>query len=238
MLTPFYHLVNSVAMKVDYTQDQSTRSAQHKLAVQLLQPLLARRRPARVLVMKHADAGDLRLELANTAQMVRLSADVFAENAPLQCRIEALPFEEAAFDIVILHHLVADGGEEYLQEALRVLAAGGDIVISGLNSSGLRNHIVNRKNKVPALKLNRVCKLLKSQSLNIEQCLLMGMGGFSRPAAKATWHGLGFPFADRVVLHGHHQSNITNDRLRFRQLKSNGRASAALDGCSSREAAS
>ena len=67
-------------MEVDYTQDQSTRSAQHKLAVQLLQPLLARRRPARVLLMKHADAGDLRLELANTAQMVRLSADVFAEN--------------------------------------------------------------------------------------------------------------------------------------------------------------
>ena len=61
--------------------------------------------------MKHADAGDLPLELANTAQMVRLSADAFADNAPLKCRIEALPFEEATFDLVILHHLVADGGE-------------------------------------------------------------------------------------------------------------------------------
>ena len=103
----------------------------------------------------------------------------------LQCRIAALPFEEAAFDLVILHHLVADGGEEYLAEALRVLAAGGDIVISGLNSSGLRNRIVNRKTAVPALKLNRICKFLKSQSFNIEQCLLMGLGGFSRPAPKS-----------------------------------------------------
>ncbi len=239
MLTTLYRLVKSVAMEVDYTQDQSTRSAQHKLAAQLLQPLLARRRPARVLVMKHARAGDLPLELAGTAQLVRLCADEFTDNALLQCRLEALPFEEAVFDLVILHHLVSDGGEKYLQEALRVLAAGGDIVISGLNSSGLRNHIGNRKDKVPALKLNRVCKFLKSKSFNIEQCLLMGLGGFSRPVAKATWHGLGFPFADRVILHGHHQSNITNARiLRFRQLKAGGRASAALDGCSSREVAS
>lgn len=239
MLTTLYRLVNSVAMEVDYTQDQSSRSAQHKLAAQLLQPLLARRRPSRVLVLKHAKAGDLPLELTNTAQVIRLSTAKPDDNALLQCRIESLPFEEAAFDLVILHHLVADGGEKYLQEALRVLAAGGDIVISGLNSSGLRRHIVNRKNKVPVLKLNRICKGLKSKSFNIEQCMLMGLCGFSRPLVKARWHGLGFPFADRVVLHAHHQTNITNANvLRFRQLKANTRASAALDGCSSREAAS
>jgi len=239
MLTTIYRLVNSVAMEVDYTKDQSARSAQHKLAVQLLQPLLLRRRPARILVMKHPGAADLPLELAGKAEVVRLSDDVGDNNAPLQCRIEALPFEEASFDLVILHHLVADGEEAFLGEALRVLAAGGDIVISGLNSSGLRNYIVNRKNKVPGLKLNRICKFLKSQSINIEQCLLMGLGGFSRPLAKARWHGLGFPFADRAVIHGHHQSNITNARiLSFRQLKSNGRSPAALDGCSSREATS
>jgi hypothetical protein len=42
-----------------------------------------------------------------------------------------------------------------------------------------------------------------------------------------------------VVLHGHHQSHIEGGHiLRFRQIKTAGRASAALDGCSSREAAS
>ena len=226
-------------MVVDYTQDQSSLSAQQKLTAQLLQPLLAKRRPARILVMKRADAGDLPLEVANSAQVIRLSSDEDCDDAMLKCRISALPFEEAAFDLVILHHLVADGSETHLAEALRVLSAGGDIVISGLNSSGLRTRIVNRKQQVPALKMARVCKFLKSQSFNIEQCLLMGMGGFSWPAARPTWHGLAMPFADRVVVHGHHQSKIMNARiLRFKQLKSAGRTAATLDGCSSREAAS
>ena len=239
MLTPVYRQVKPLAMVVDYTKNQSTLSAQQKLVGQLLQPLLARRRPARILVLKHASASDLPLELANSAQVIRLSDDECAAGATPRCRISALPFEEAAFDMVILHHLVTDGAEEHQAEALRVLAAGGDIVISGLNSSGLRNRIVNRKQRVPALKPYRMCKFLKEQSFNIEQCLFMGMGGFSRPAPKATWHGFGLPFADRVVIHGHHQSNITSARiLSFKQLKTSGRTSAALDGCSSREAAS
>jgi SAM-dependent methyltransferase len=150
-----------------------------------------------------------------------------------------LPFEDAAFDLVILHHLVADGSETCLAEALRVLSAGGDIVISGLNSSALRNRLINRKRQEPALKLDRVCKLLKSRSFNIEHCLLMGPGKFSWSVAKPAWYGLGMPFADRVAVHGHHQSHIKNARiLRFRQLKSAGQASAVLDGCSNREAVS
>ena len=189
--------------------------------------------------MKHASALDLPLEAAGAAQVIRLCAEESWAGAMLRCRIWALPFEEAAFDLVILHHLVADGRETHLAEALRVLAAGGDIVISGLNSSGLRNRIVNRKRQVPALKLDSVCRFLKSQSFNIEQCLLMGLGGFSWPAAKPTWHGFGFPFADRVVVHGHHQSNLKNASiLRFKQMKSTRRASTALDGCSSRETVS
>ncbi len=189
--------------------------------------------------MKLAGAGDLPLEFESSAQLIRLSSDESSVDALLRCRIEALPFEDAAFDLVILHHLVSDGTETYLAEALRVLTAGGDIVISGLNSSGLRNRIINRKHQVPALKLNRICNFLKSRSFNIEQCLMMGLGGFSRPAPKPTWHGLGLPFADRVVLHGHHQSTAHNARiLRFRQMKNAGRTSAALDGCSNREAAS
>ncbi len=226
-------------MEIDYTRYQSALSAQQKLAVQVLQPLLARRRPARTLVLKLAGAGDLPLDLVDSAQVIRLSTDDSSSDAGLRCRIKALPFEAAAFDLVILHHLVTDGTEMYFSEALRVLAAGGDIVISGLNSSGLRNRIVNRKYGVPALKLDRICRFLKSRSFNVEQCLLMGFGGFSRPTAKATWHGLGLPFADRVVLHGHHQPNIQNARiLRFRKLETAGRAPAALDGCSSREAVS
>ena len=190
-------------------------------------------------MLKHASAGDLQLETSNPVQIIRLSTQDCADNAAVHCRIDALPFEEAAFDVVILHHLVNDGCEPFLAEVFRVMAAGGDVVISGLNSTGLRNRIASRKQQMPALKLDKVCNFLKSQSINIELCLLMGLGGFSRPAPKARWHGLGFPFADRVVLHGHHQSNIKNTNiLRFKQVQPAGLASAALDGCSNREAVS
>jgi SAM-dependent methyltransferase len=238
MLTPDYRRVNSVTMAVDYTRQQSKQSAQQKLAGELLRPLLSKRRPERVLVLKHAAASDLPVETVSPAQVIRLSTEEFSNQDLVRCRIAALPFEEATFDIVILHHLVSDGSEPVLTEALRVMAAGGDIVISGLNSSGLRNRIGNRKHLLPALKLNRICSFLKSQSFNVEQCLQMGLGGFSRPAARATWHGLSLPFADRVVLHGHHQSNMQNTNiLRFKQVQPAGVASAALDGCSNREAA-
>ena len=223
-------------MVVDYTNHQSTQSAQQTLAGQLLQPLLAKRRPKRILVLKHAKATDLPLEPAGSAQIIRLSTELNSPAAVLKCRIDALPFEEAVFDLVILHHLVNDGSEPLLSEAMRVMIAGGDIVISGLNSSGLRNRIGNRKHNIPALKLDRVCNYLKSRSFKVEQCLLMGLGGLSRPAPRATWHGLGFPFADRVVLHGHHQSNIMNASiLRFNKAKPASLSSAALDGCSNRE---
>ena len=221
------------------TDNNQAQSAQQKLASRLLLPLLARRRPARVLVVKDASAGDLPLELVRPAHVVRLSTDRYCNDAVIHCRLVALPFEEAAFDIVILHHVVSDGNEEFLNEILRVLVAGGDLVISGLNSSGLRNRFVNRNRQVPALKLDRVCNFLKTRSFNVEQCLLMGIGGFSKPAPRATWHGLGLPFADRVVLHGHHQSNIDiGSILRFRQARPSRVASAALDGVSSRAAAS
>ncbi len=239
MLTPVDQRVISAAMVDDYTPQQATLSAQQSLAGKLLVPLLERRRPQRILLLKHAEAGDLPLETAKSAQLIRLSTDEYFPAARLRCRIAALPFEDAVFDLVILHHLVRDGSEPFLPEVLRVMSAGADIVISGLNSSGLRNRIVNRKRPVPALKLDRVCNFLKDHSFSIEQCLLMGLGGFSSPAPKAIWRALGMPFADRVVLHGHHQSNIKNARiLRFKQAQPAGVASAALEGCSNREAAS
>ena len=225
-------------MVIDNNHHQPTHSAQQSLAGQVLQPLLARRRPDRILVMKHANAGDLSIDPVNSAQLIRLNTDELNPGALLQCRFDALPFEDECFDLVILHHLVHDGSEPFLNETLRVMSAGGDIVISGLNSSGFRSRIANRKRRLPALNLDKVCIFLKSNSFSIEQCLLMGLGGFSKPAPKAMWHGLGMPFADRVVFHGHHQSNIKNASvLRFKQVQQAGLASAALDSCS-RKAAS
>jgi SAM-dependent methyltransferase len=226
-------------MVVDYSNHQSIPSAQQALAAQLLQPLLARRRPQRILMLKHSAAKDLQLDPGPGVQIIRLSRDENWTGSQLKCRLDALPFEEAVFDLVILHHLVDDGAEPFMAEVMRVLIEGGDLVISGLNSSGLRNRLGNRKHQLAALKLDKVYHILKSQSFKVEQCLVMGLGGFSRPAPKPSWHGLTYPFADRVILHGHHQSNIKNGSiLRFEQAHQAGMSPAALDGCSSREIAS
>jgi hypothetical protein len=220
--------------------DSQTAHASHQaLVAKLLEPLLARRRPERILVLKHEAAGDLQFETTTPAQVIRLGTGEGASGAPLRCRLDELPFTDASFELVILHHAVGDGSEPLLPEVMRVLTAGGDLVVSGLNSSGLRSRFINRKPRMPALKLDKVCNYLKANSVNVELCLLMGLGGFSRPAPKATWHGLGYPFADRVMLHGHRQSAISNKNvLRFKRIQPAGLASVTLDGCSNREAAS
>jgi len=216
-----------------------TPTSQQKLVCQLLTPLLARRRPQRVLILKHTHSSDLSLELVAPALVVRISSDPFCSDGVPRCRLTALPFAEAAFDVIVLHHLLSDGSEVIMTEVLRVLAADGDLVISGLNSSGLRNRLGNRQKQLPALKLDRICGLMKSKSFDVEQCLLMGLCGLSRPAPKATWHGLGLPFADRVVLQGHRHASINNGGiLRFKRPQVTGVRPTALDGVSRRAEAS
>ena len=109
------------------TKHQSAQTAQQMLLEQLLQPLLARRRPERILVLKQSGTEDPPLELASPALVVRISSDQSSEGVPVRCRLGALPFEEAAFDLVIVHHLLNDGSEAFFAEALRVLVAGGDL---------------------------------------------------------------------------------------------------------------
>lgn len=239
MLTPVSCQVNAAAMVDVKGRRKLTRTAQQSLAVTLLQPLLERRRPERLLVLKHENATDLPLEPVSPVQIIRLSRDPYAEDVMLRGRLRALPFENAAFDLVVLQHLLVDGSEDEMQEAIRVLAPGGDLVINGLNSAGLHYRVGNRAKRFPGLKLNRIYYHLKNHSFEIEQCLRMGFAGMSKPLQIDRGYGFALPFADRVVLHGHDLSNISNASiLRFRKSRSARVASAALDGVSSREAAS
>lgn len=249
MLTLVSGQVNSVAMVDVQSHHCTTQSAQQLLASELLHPLMAKRRPERVLVLKHAGADELALHTLSPVQIIRLSAgeaagDKTGADAVLSCRLSALPFEEASFELVVLQQLVSDGNEPVMRSALRVLAAGGDLVIIGLNSAGLQYRFRNRQDQFPGLRINRVIEHLKSKSFNIMQCLRMGLAGRSPPAGKnrrhgGGWHGLVMPFADHVALHGHHQSNIENASiLRFKQARRRRVSSAALDGVSSRKAAS
>ncbi len=220
-------------------RQSSSRTAQQLLAAKLLQPLLERCRPQRVLLLKHCAAPDLQLAPVSPVQIIRLSADETADRAVLHGRLCALPLASAAFDLVVLQHLISDGSEEVLAEALRTLAPAGDLVISGLNWAGLRYRVGNRANQFPGLRLSRIIYHLKSRSFKIEHCLRMGLAGLSRPSPTDSWYGLALPFADWVAVHGHHQSNAGNTSILHFQRAPRGRVSpAALDGVSSRKAAS
>lgn len=239
MLTLVSCQVNSVAMVTVDDHQNSGQLAQQSLIISLLQPLLEKRRPQRMLVLKHTCSRDLQCAPISPLQIISLNTEAMAGNAVVHTRLNALPFDNQTFEVIVLQHLVGDGSEAVLSEALRVLAPAGDIIISGLNSAGLRFRVGNRTQQFPGLRLNRIIYHLESHSINIEHCLRMGLAGMSRPTAKESLHGLSMPFSDRVVLHGHHQSNIDGSSiLRFKQARPRRAASAALDGLSSREAAS
>ncbi len=213
---------------------RSDQTAQQILKADILQPILLRRRPQRVLVLGHARADDVPLESTGRAQIISLGANNPA-HVPLRCRIEALPFGDTVFELVVLQHLVHDGSEAVFCEALRVLKPGGDLVISGLNASGLRYLLGKRQACLPGLRIHPVMQQLTVESFIIVRCLRTGLLGLSRPASLDSWHGLVLPFVDHIVLHALHHSGVASGNvLRFKQAQAGGVVSAAFEICSDR----
>ncbi len=214
----------------------SGRSAQRMLKVEILQPLLERRRPRRVLLLSHALAEDLPLPQPPwPLQLIRLGGG--QAQAPLRCRTEALPFEAGVFDLVVLLHLVSDGGEAVLGEALRVLMPGGELVVSGLNAYGAYYRLGNRARQFPGLRMHRLNHRLQAKSFVVVHCLRAGLLGFPGPVFRRQWQGLMLPCADHIALHAHHHCG-TADSLRFKQVRAPGAASVAFESCHRRTAAS
>src|SRR5690606_27613943 len=107
---------------VDHQLSQALKqTAQQALTARLLQPLLKKRRPQRVLVLKHALAAGVSVDLGTASEVLNVSSDEHASDAAVQARLSALPFEGETFDLVVLQHLINDGDEAVLTEAIRVL---------------------------------------------------------------------------------------------------------------------
>ena len=211
-------------------------TAQQALTARILQPLMARRRPQRVLILKHEAAADVVLSASVSAEIVSLSNQTKPAGAQLYARLDALPFEDLAFELVVIQHLISDGSEALLAEAIRVLASGGDIIISGLNYAGLRYHSTRRGNRYPGLKINRTIFHLNSNRFSIRHCLRSGFMGMSRPLAHEGFSGLSIPFTDLVVIHARHRSGAEPMVLsRLDKVRSATMSSAAFDGARNRE---
>lgn len=239
MLTPVQQQVNLFAMVNNRSTDNSDQAAQQALAARLLQPLMQQRRPQRVLVLKHEASPDVVIDAGACVEIVRLSNAARSEKAEIIARLNALPFEDATFDLVVIQHLITDGTEDLLTEATRVLAPGGDMVICGLNHYGLRYHRPRQGNRYPGIKINRTIFHLNSNFFTIKHCLRSGFLGMTRPLAHESLSGLTLPFADRIALHARHRSGARP--IHLADLKSTRAAtvtSAMLDGIRSRSSSS
>jgi len=217
-------------MVTHQSTEELNQTAQQALTSRLLQPLIKKRRPQRVLLLRHELASDISIACCESTELISLSNDPYALDAQVVARICALPFEDQAFDLIVLQHLISDGSEEVLAEAARVLAPAGDIIISGLNSAGLRYHSKPQNNPYPAIRINKVYHLLKSQSFSINNCLRAGFAGLAWPQSNSGWLSSSLPFADRVAIHAHHHSGPQALRLSgLEKIRSATVSTACLD---------
>lgn len=216
----------------------SSRSAQRRLEAEILQPLLAQRRPQRVLLLRHPHAEDVELQSSRPMQVIRLGGGGGPVETPLCCRIEALPFEAGVFDLVVLLHLLGDGSEAVFDEALRVLVPGGELVIGGVNAGGLRYCLGNRTEQFPGLRMHKVTHRLKARSFVVVRCLQTGFLGLPWPVFLSQGHGLTLPCADHLALHAHHHCRSADGNvLRFKQVSGSTRAApVTFESCSQRAA--
>ncbi|MGK2925095.1 MAG: hypothetical protein ACSLE2_05690, partial [Lysobacterales bacterium] len=70
---------------------------------------------------------------------VSLSQDGrYRSDQRIRCATTHLPFQHGVFSLVVLHHVIGSGDEAELEEAVRVLARTGVLVVLGLNRMGWR----------------------------------------------------------------------------------------------------
>ncbi len=137
----------------------------------------------------------------------------------LDCNSAALPFQDAAFRRVILYLVTRDGTEHELDEACRVLAPGGELLVLGLNRRSWSAMRWYRRGPVPGMAVASVRDSLQAHDLVIDCMLGAGLLGRSGPLME--WRrlsGVALPFADLVVLRAQHRERPAATPLRLKEF--------------------
>jgi hypothetical protein len=148
-----------------------------------------------------------------------------------RCESVQLPFQDGVFQMVVLHHVVSDGQELELAEAVRVLARDGVLILLGLNRMGWRFRTQDRTRRLPGMAPLRVKTRLEELRMTMQGFAGAGLGGMKRPAWM--YNGLssiGAPVADLVLLQARHKNSPEVTPLRFRKTRSGVVQSAAMRG--------
>jgi len=164
--------------------------------------------------------------------LIRLSQDEDrVGNQRVRCESGQLPFQERVFQTVVLHHIVRDGSEPELREAVRVLARDGVLIILGLNRMGWRYRAQQSTDRLPGMSPLKIKSRLESLEMTMQGFAGAGLGGMNRPVwMHSGFASLGAPLADVVLLQARHADSPEVTPLRFRKSRPGVVQSAALSG--------
>ena len=134
----------------------------------------------------------------------------------IRCDTTQLPFQDGVFNLVVLHHVIGSGGEAELEEAVRVLARSGVLMVLGLNRMGWRYRAQDGVRRLPGLAPLRVRTRLEQLDMTMQGFAGAGLAGQPRPACMDKGLlGLATPFADLVLLQARHRDSPEVTPLRF-----------------------
>jgi SAM-dependent methyltransferase len=163
---------------------------------------------------------------------ISLSQDDRTDNGQrLCCRSDQLPFQDGAFNMVVLHHVVGQGDEPELAEAVRVLARNGVLILLGLNRLGWRYLSQSDLRRLPGLAPLKVRSRLYDLDMELKGFAGAGLGGRLRPEfMNEGLLGLLVPLADIVLMQAQHRAGAGVMPLRFRKPRSTVVQSAPMRG--------
>lgn len=149
----------------------------------------------------------------------------------VHCASGQLPFQDNVFQTVVLQHIVSDGREAELGEAVRVLAHGGVLILLGLNRMGWRYRTQDEVDRLPGLSPLSVKARLETLHMTMQGFAGAGLAGMSRPAwMQNGLASLGAPLADIVLLQARHADSPEVTPLRFRNSRAGVVQSAIMRG--------
>ncbi len=149
----------------------------------------------------------------------------------IRCDSDQLPFQDRVFQTVVLHHVVSDGAEPELEEAVRVLARDGVLILLGLNRMGWRYRFQERAGSLPGMSPLKVKVRLESLGMSMQGFAGAGLGGLQRPAwMNSGFASLGAPLADVILLQARHANHPEVTPLRFEKPRRGVVQSAAMRG--------
>ena len=162
---------------------------------------------------------------------ISLSQDENTLGQKVSCDSDQLPFQDRSFRMVVLHHVISDGREAELSEAVRVLARDGVLILLGLNRMGWRFRTQDRIWRLPGMAPLKVKSRLQGLGMTMQGFAGAGLFGMKRPAwMHSGLSSLGAPLADLVLLQARHADSPEVTPLRFRKPRAGVVQSAAMQG--------